>query len=109
MAAKLRWLSYKADMDLPRIRYYLDGRVQSDWVEVPYGEAVIEARLQKLDDGNIGWVDRSGLKLNHLPLPNGQETDESRKEDRQGDEGVQGRSPAQRQARKGQRSGRKKP
>ena len=96
-------------MDLPVIRRYLDGRVQSDWVEIPYGEAVIEARLQKLDDGNIGWVDKSGLKLDHLPLPHGQETDQSRKEDRQSDERVQGRPASQRQTRKGQRSGRQKP
>ena len=96
-------------MDLPKIRYYLDGRVYSDWVEVEHGEAIIEARLQKLDDGGIGWVDKSGLKLDHLPLPHGQETDESRKEDRQGDEGVQGGRTAQRQARKGQRPRGQKP
>ena len=96
-------------MDLPVIRRYLDGRVQSDWVEVAYGEAVIEARLQKLDDDSIGWVDKSGLKLDHLPLPNGQETNQGRKEDRQGDERVQGRNTEKRQARSRQRSGRQKP
>lgn len=96
-------------MDLPVIRRYLDGRVQSDWVEIPYGEAVIEARLQKLDDGNIGWVDKSGLKLDHLPLPDGQETDQGRKENRQSDERVQGRNSEKRQDRPRQRSNRQKP
>lgn len=96
-------------MDLPVIRRYLDGRVQSDWVEIPYGEAVIEARLQKLDDGSIGWVDKSGLKLDHLPLPDGQETDQGREENRQSNERVQGRNPEKRQARSRQRSGRQKP
>ena len=96
-------------MDLPIIRRYLDGRVQSDWVEVAYGEAVIEARLQKLDDDSIGWVDKSGLKLDHLPLPHGQETDQSRKEDRQGDERVQSRDIEKRQTGTGKRTSRKKP
>lgn len=96
-------------MELPVIRYYLNGRIYSDWVEVNYGEAVIEARLQKLDDGTIGWADRSGLKLDHLPLPHGQKADQSRKENRQSDERVQGRATAQRQTRKGQRPRGQKP
>ena len=95
-------------MDLPVIRRYLDGRVQSDWVDVPCGEAIIEARLQKLDDGTIGWVDKSGLKLDYLPSPHGQEADQGREENRQSDERIQGGHVEKRQTRPRQRSNRKK-
>lgn len=91
-------------MELPKVRYYLDGRIYSDWVEVEYGEAMITARLQLLSDGTIGWADQSGLELIYLPKPSGKETDQSREENRQGDERVQGGDAPKRQARSRKRS-----
>jgi len=89
----------------PKIRYYLDGRVHSDWVEVAVGEAVVVARLQKVEDGTIQWVDQSGLPLGHTEsLTHGQETDESRQKSGKGDGGVQAGNTAKRQARPRQRS-----
>lgn len=97
-------------MELPKVRYYLDGRIHSDWVDIEYGEAVITARLQLLEDGRIGWADKSGLELTHLPLPSdGEKTNQSREEDRQGDERVQSREAKKRQAGTRKRTSRKKP
>lgn len=93
-------------METPRLRYYLDGRVQSDWTEVVVGEAVVVARLQKVEDGTIQWVDQSGLPLGHTEsFTHGQETNESRQESGEGDGGVQTRNPAKRQT--GSRQGSK--
>ena len=93
-------------MDQPTIRYYLDGRIQSDWVEVDG----IEARIQKLDDNTLGWVDRSGVKLEHLPvLDHGQKADRRPEEGGQGDERIQGGNSSKRQARPRQGSKGKKP
>jgi hypothetical protein len=65
--------------ETPKIRYYLDGRVHSDWVEVVVGEAVVVARLQKVEDGTIQWVDQSGLPLGQTDcLTHAQEDGESR-------------------------------
>ena len=97
-------------MENPRLRYYLDGRVHSDWVEVAVGEAVVVARLQKVEDGTIQWVDQSGLPLGHTErITHGQEADESRQEGGKGDGGVQTRNTAKRQTRSRQRSQSKKP
>jgi len=97
-------------METPRLRYYLDGRVQSDWVEVVVGEAVVVARLQKVEDGTIQWVDQSGLPLGHTEsLTHGQETDESRQESGKGDGGIQAGNTAKRQTRSRQRPQSKKP
>ena len=66
-------------MENPRLRYYLDGRVHSDWVEVAVGEAVVVARLQKVEDGTIQWFDQSGLPLGQTDcITHGQETNQSR-------------------------------
>ena len=87
-------------MENPKIRYYLDGRVHSDWVEVVIDEAVVIARLQKVEDGSIQWVDQSGLALGQTDrITHAQEDDESRQEGSQGDGGVQERHPTKRQTR----------
>ena len=97
-------------MENPKIRYYLDGRVHSDWVEVTVGEAVVVARLQKVEDGTIQWVDQSGLPLGQTDcITHGQETDQSRQEGCQGDGGVQAGNPAKRQTRSRQRPQGEKP
>ena len=97
-------------MKSPKIRYYLDGRVHSDWVEVVVGEAVVVARLQKVEDGTIQWVDQSGLPLGQTDcITHGQEADESRQEGCQGDGGVQAWNPAKRQTRPRQRPQGEKP
>ena len=97
-------------MKNPKIRYYLDGRVHSDWVEVVVGEAVVVARLQKVEDGTIQWVDQSGLPLGQTDcLTHAQEDGESRQEGCQGDGGVQAGNTAKRQTRSRQGSQGKKP
>jgi hypothetical protein len=97
-------------MENPKIRYYLDGRVHSDWVEVAVGEAVVVARLQKVEDGTIQWVDQSGLPLGQTDcLTHGQEDGESGQEGGQGDGGVQAGHPAKRQTRTRKRSQGQKP
>jgi len=89
----------------PKIRYYLDGRVHSDWVEVAVGEAVVVARLQKVEDGTIQWVDQSGLPLGQTDcLTHGQETNQSRQESGKGDGRVQAGNTQHRQARTRKRS-----
>lgn len=95
-------------MNLPKIRYYLDGRVHSDWVEIECGEAMCIARLQKCDDGQIHWVDQSGLKLDQLLEPSGQSQIEEGTESQQSDAGVQSGNTAQRQTGTGKRTRRKK-
>ena len=66
-------------MNSPKIRYYLDGRVHSDWVEVAVGDGVVVARLQKVEDGTIQWVDQSGLPLGQTDcLTHAQEDGETR-------------------------------
>ena len=97
-------------MDNPRLRYYLDGRVHSDWVEVAVGEGVVAARLQKVEDGTIQWVDQSGLPLGQTErITHAQEDGESRQEGCQGDGGVQTGHTAKRQTRSRQGSQGKKP
>ena len=97
-------------MENPKIRYYLDGRVHSDWVEVAVGEAVVIARLQKVEDGTIQWVDQSGLPLGQTErTTHGQETDESRQESGEGNGRVQARNTPKRQTRSRQGSQGKKP
>ena len=92
-------------METPSLRHFRDGKIYSDPVLVVFGEACIPAVYT-----DSGWQTVDGTKLDAVTeWCNGQEADQSRKEDRQGDEGVQGRSPAQRQARPRQRSGRQKP
>jgi len=76
-------------MENPKIRYYLDGRVHSDWVEVTVGEAVVVARLQKVEDGTIQWVDQSGLPLGQTErITHAQEDGQSGQEGGEGDGGV---------------------
>ena len=97
-------------MNSPKIRYYLDGRVHSDWVEVAVGEGVVVARLQKVEDGTIQWVDQSGLPLGQTErITHAQEDGESRQEGCQGDGGVQTGHTAKRQTRSRQGSQGKKP
>ena len=97
-------------MNSPKIRYYLDGRVHSDWVEVVVGEAVVVARLQKVEDGTIQWVDQSGLPLGQTDcITHGQEADESRQESGEGDGGVQAGNTAKRQTRSRKRPQGEKP
>ena len=97
-------------MENPKIRYYLDGRVHSDWVEVAVGEGVVAARLQKVEDGTIQWVDQSGLPLGQTErTTHAQEDGESRQESGEGDGGVQAGNTAKRQTRSRQGSQGKKP
>ena len=97
-------------MNSPKIRYYLDGRVHSDWVEVVVGEAIVVARLQKLEDGTIQWVDQSGLALGQTDrITHAQEDGESRHEGGKGAGGVQAGNTAKRQTRSRQGSQGKKP
>ena len=92
-------------MNSPKIRYYLDGRVHSDWVEVAVGEAVVVARLQKVEDGTIQWVDQSGLPLGQTDcLTHAQEDGESRQESSEEDGRVQGRHVKNRQNAKGSKA-----
>ena len=97
-------------MNSPKIRYYLDGRVHSDWVEVAVGEAVVVARLQKVEDGTIQWVDQSGLPLGQTDcLTHAQEDGQTGQESGEGDGGVQAGNTAKRQTRSRQGSQGKKP
>jgi hypothetical protein len=97
-------------MENPKIRYYLDGRVHSDWVEVAVGEAVVVARLQKVEDGTIQWVDQSGLPLGHTErITHAQEDGQSGQEGSEGDGGVQAGNLAKRQTRSRKRSQGEKP
>jgi len=93
-------------METPGLRHFRDGSIFSDPVLALVGESWVEAVYTANGWFTIDLV----TKLDAVTeWTDGQKADQSRKEDRQGDEGVQGRNPAQRQARKGQRSGRKKP
>lgn len=97
-------------MENPRLRYYLDGRVHSDWVEVVVGEAVVVARLQKVEDGTIQWVDQFGLPLGQTDcLTHAQEDGQSGQKGGEGDGGVQAGYPAKRQTRSRKRSQGEKP
>ena len=97
-------------MENPKIRYYLDGRVHSDWVEVAVGEAVVVARLQKVKDGTIQWVDQSGLPLGQTErITHAQEDGKSGQKSGEGDGGVQTGHPAKRQARPWKRPQGEKP
>ena len=97
-------------MENPKIRYYLDGRVHSDWVEVVVGETVVVARLQKVEDNTIQWVDQSGLPLGQTErITHAQENGQSGQEGGEGDGGVQAGHTAKRQTRPRQRSQGEKP
>jgi len=90
----------------PDLRYsYIDGRMASDFVPYEIGEAIIDARLVRYQDGTEAWLDRSGLRLAEQHYNNGQETNQGS----QGDEGIQGGHTANRQAGTRQRSKGKKP
>lgn len=92
-------------METPSLRHFRDGKIYSDPVLVVFGEACIPAVYT-----DSGWETVDGTKLDAVTeWCNGQEADQSRKEDRQSNGRVQSRPTAQRQARKGQRSGRQKP
>ena len=88
---------------------YADGRKASEFEPLQIDGQTIDARYVQQPDGTAGWFDRQGLGLNYPSTTDGKKTNQSRKESRQGDEGVQRGNAAQRQARKGQRSGGKKP
>lgn len=88
---------------------YADGRKASEFEPLQIDGQTIDARYVQQPDGTAAWFDRQGLRLNYPPATDGKETNQSRKESRQSNEGVQGGNVAQRQARKGQRSSSKKP
>lgn len=97
-------------MATPELRYtYTDGRMASDFIAYEVGEAIVDARLMQYPDGSQIWLDRRGLKLAEMQQPNGQETNQSATEGRQGDGRVQGRNAEKRQARPRQGSKGKKP
>ena len=88
---------------------YADGRKASEFEPIQIDGQTVEARYVQQPNGTAGWFDRQGLRLNYPSTTDGKETNQSREESRQGNEGVQRRNAAQRQTRKGQRSGGKKP
>lgn len=97
-------------METPKIRYYLDGRVHSDWTEVTIGGVAVIARLQKVEDGSIQWVDQSGLALKQTDcMTHAKENDESRQESSKDNGRVQARDTQHRQTRTRQRTESKKP
>lgn len=97
-------------MERPVLKYiYKDGHRSSEFVPVVIAGQSIEARLTVYQDGSEVWRDRNGLPLEQPSLTNGKENDQSRQESRQGDEGVQGGNPAQRQTGSRKRTSGKKP
>lgn len=96
-------------MELPSLRHFRNEGIfyiKSDVVEALHGEAWIAAVYT-----DKGWAtaDGSTLLTGIEAWRHGEETDQSRKEDRQGDERVQSRDTEKRQAGTGKRTSRKKP
>lgn len=90
----------------PSLKHFRDGYVYSDPVEALVGETWINAIYT-----NEGWFTPDlGIKLMAVTdWRDGKEADQSREENRQGDERVQSRNVEKRQARPRQRSNRQKP
>ena len=110
MVQSYRYSNYSAVMEQLTLKYtYTDGRKASEFVPAQINGQTVEARYVQQPDGTAGWFDRQGLRLNYPSTTDGKETNESGQEGQQGNEGVQSGHAAQRQARKGQRSGSKKP
>jgi hypothetical protein len=84
---------------------YADGRKASEFEPLRIDGQTIDARYVQQPDGTAAWFDRQGLRLNYLPATNGKETNQSREEDRQGNERVQSGNAAKRQT--GSRQGTK--
>ena len=93
-------------MENPSLKHFRDGYVYSDPLYALVGETWINAIYT-----NEGWFTPDlGIKLMAVTdWRDGKEADQSREEDRQGDERVQGRNAEKRQARPRQRSNRQKP
>lgn len=93
-------------METPDLRHFRDGGVFSDPALALVGESWVEAVYT-----DRGWftIDLA-TKLDAVTeWTHGQKADQGRKEDRQGDERVQGRNTEKRQTRSRQRSGCQKP
>lgn len=93
-------------MGQPDLRHFQGGLILSDPVMALVGEAWVEAVFT-----NQGWKTRDlSVSLNAVSdWTDGKKAYESRKEDRQSDEGVQRGNSAHRQAGTRKGSGRKKP
>lgn len=93
-------------MENPSLRHFKDGYVYSDPLYALVGETWINAIYT-----NEGWFTPDlGIKLMAVTdWRDGKETNQSREENRQGNERVQGGNAEKRQARKGQRPNRQKP
>ena len=97
-------------MERPILKYtYADGHQASEFFAVTVNGKTVDARLTVYHDGTEVWCDRNGLPLEHPPMTDGKETNQSREKNRQGDEGIQRRSTAQRKTGTGKGSNRKKP
>ena len=93
-------------MENPNLRHFRDGYVFSDPIDALVGETWINAIYT-----NEGWFtpDLATKLVAVTEWRDGKETDQGRKEDRQGDERVQSRNAKKRQAGSRQRPNRKKP
>ena len=96
-------------MELPSLRHFRNEgifHIKSDVVEALHGEAWIPAVYT-----DKGWAtaDGSTLLTGIEAWRHGKEADQSREENRQGDERVQSRNSEKRQAETGKRTSRKKP
>lgn len=96
-------------MELPSLRHFKNEgifHIKSDAVEALHGETWIPAVYT-----DKGWAtaDGSTLLTGVEDWRYAQEADQSREENRQGDERVQGRNAEERQAGTGKRASRKKP
>lgn len=93
-------------MAAPNLRHFRDGYVYSDPIYALVGETWINAIYT-----NEGWFtpDLATKLVAVTEWRDGKEADQSREENRQGDERVQGRNAEKRQARPRQRSNRQKP
>lgn len=96
-------------MELPGLKHFRNEGIfyiKSDVVEALHGEAWVAAVYT-----DKGWAtaDGSTLLTGIEAWRHGEETDQSREEDRQGDERVQSRDTEKRQAWTGKRTSRKKP
>ena len=97
-------------MELPNTLHQRNGLLISNPVEVLIGEAWMPAVLCQREDGSHYWAT---IDLSKLPAVedwrHGEETKQSRGENRQSDEGVQSRETEKRQAGTRKRTSRKKP
>ena len=83
-------------MERPILKYtYADGHQASEFFAVTVNGKTVDIRLTVYQDDIEVWCDRNGLPLEHPPMTDGKETNQSREKNRQGDEGIQRRSTAQ--------------